>query len=142
MKVTRTLSLSWACAQQMVPGPLVVAVLSFFVSLCFYLCMSLFSCLLSMTKQCNENKTKQFSLNKILNADINIFSIPESGILTILRHINDPHDFDNFCLSPQSKCWSWQGLRCNCRLRNDCFQLLPHEGRLQIGRKLAAFLSK
>ena len=60
MKVTRTLSLSWACAQQMVPGPLVVAVLSFFVSLCFYLSMPLFSCLLSMTKQCNNNKTKQF----------------------------------------------------------------------------------
>ena len=85
MKVTRTLSLSWACAQQMVPGPLVVAVLSFSVSLCFYLCMSLFSCLLLMTKECNDNKTKQFSLNKILNAEWYILdSWKYQGILVIL----------------------------------------------------------
>lgn len=47
MKVTRTLSLSWACAIRMVPRLLVVAVLSIVLTLtifCFHSCMYLLSC--------------------------------------------------------------------------------------------------
>ena len=47
MKVTWTLSLSWACAIRMVPRLLVVAVLSIVLTLtifCFHSCMYLLSC--------------------------------------------------------------------------------------------------
>ena len=45
MKVTRTLSLSWACANRMVPRLMVVAVLSIVLTFnifCFYSCMYLY----------------------------------------------------------------------------------------------------